>query len=146
MQCQFNLNNMVRMMNIKQNAMLSPNWAMQDHSIVYVTRGEAQVQIVDHSGQAVMNDRAREGDMFVVPQFYTWTAKASNEGFEWVAFKTSGMPMRNQAAGFTSALRGMPLQVLTNAYQMSPREAQEIKTNRGSQTYLLSPARYTKQH
>ncbi|XP_057798043.1 11S globulin seed storage protein 2-like [Salvia miltiorrhiza] len=123
------------------NAMLSPHWAMEGHTIVYVTRGEAQVEVVDHSGQAMMKERVSQGDMFVVPQFYTSTAKAGNQGFEWVAFKTSGNPMRNDMAGYTSALRGMPLQVLTNAYQMSPSEAQAIKTNRGSQTFLLSPAR-----
>ncbi|KAH6813655.1 hypothetical protein C2S51_022673 [Perilla frutescens var. frutescens] len=123
------------------NAMLSPDWAMQGHTIVYVTQGNAKVQVVDHKGQSLMNDRVQQGEMFVVPQFFTSTAEAGNEGFEWVAFKTSGFPMRNQVAGYTSALRAMPLQVLTNAYQMSPNEARAIKTNRGSQTFLLSPTR-----
>ncbi|KAL1539686.1 11s globulin seed storage protein 2 [Salvia divinorum] len=128
------------------NSMLSPHWAKEGHTIVYVTKGEAKVEIVDHSGQTMMNDRVSQGDMFVVPQFYTATAQAGNEGFEWVAFKTSGYPMRNDMAGYTSALRGMPLQVLTNAYQMSPAEAQSIKTNRGSETFLLSPAHRSGKH
>ncbi|KAH6805052.1 hypothetical protein C2S51_029883 [Perilla frutescens var. frutescens] len=128
------------------NAMLSPDWAMQGHTIVYVTKGNAKVQVVDHKGQSLMNDKVQQGEMFVVPQFYTSTAQAGNEGFEWVSFKTSGLPMRNQVAGYTSALRAMPLQVLTNAYQMSPNEAQAIKTNRGSQSYLLSPSRQGKQY
>ncbi|XP_047976489.1 11S globulin seed storage protein 2-like [Salvia hispanica] len=125
------------------NSMLSPHWAMDGHTIVYVTKGEAKVEVVDHSGQTMMNDRVSQGDMLVVPQFYTSTARAGNEGFEWVAFKTSGYPMRNDMAGYTSALRAMPLQVLTNAYQMSPAEAQSIKINRGAQTFLLSPASHS---
>lgn len=127
-------------------AMLSPHWAKDGHTVVYVTRGEAKVEIVDHSGQTMMDDRVSQGDMFVVPQFYTTTAQAGNEGFEWVAFKTSGYPMRNDMAGYTSALRGMPLQVLTNAYQMSPAEAHSIKTNRGTQTFLLSPPHRSAKH
>lgn len=112
---------------------------MLGHTIVYVTRGDAQIQVVDHNGQSLMNDRVNKGDMFVVPQYYTSTAQAGNDGFEWVAFKTSGWPMRNPVAGYTSVIRAMPLQVLTNAYRMSPNQAQGLKMNRGSQSFLLSP-------
>ncbi|GER29689.1 11S globulin seed storage protein 2 [Striga asiatica] len=121
------------------NAMLSPDWAMIGHTIVYVTKGDAKVEIVSHNGQAVMNDRVNEGDMFVVPQYYASTARAGNNGFEWVGFKTSGWPMRNQAAGYTSVIRAMPVGVLTNAYQISSEQAQGLKNNRGGQSYLLSP-------
>lgn len=123
-----------------QNAMLSPDWSMHGHTIVYVTRGDAQIQVVDHSGKALMNDRVNQGDMFVVPQYIASTAQAGNDGFEWLAFKTSGWPMRNPVAGYTSVIRAMPIQVLTNAYQMSPNEAHALKMNRGSQTFLLSPS------
>ncbi|EYU46456.1 hypothetical protein ABFS82_04G041100 [Erythranthe guttata] len=125
--------------NLYPNALLSPDWAMLGHTIVYVTKGDAQVQVVDHSGQSLMNDRVNKGDMFVVPQYYTSTARAGENGFEWVAFKTTGWPMRNPLAGYTSVLRAMPIQVLTNAYQISPNQAQSLKMNRGSQSFLLSP-------
>ncbi|CAA0832176.1 12S seed storage protein CRA1 [Striga hermonthica] len=121
------------------NAMLSPDWAMNGHTIVYVTKGDAKVEIVSHTGQAVMNDRVNEGDMFVVPQYFASTARAGNNGFEWVGFKTTGLPMRNQAAGYTSVIRAMPVGVLTNAYQISSEQAQGLKNNRGGQSYLLSP-------
>ncbi|KAG8389209.1 hypothetical protein BUALT_Bualt02G0205100 [Buddleja alternifolia] len=125
--------------NLYPNALLSIHWAQHGHSIVYVTRGDAQVQIVNHVGQNMMNDRVKQGDMFVVPQYYTSTATAGNNGFEWVSFKTTGWPMRSPMAGYTSVIRAMPLQVLTNAYQMSPRQAEGLKMNRGGQSYLLAP-------
>ncbi|KAH7864329.1 hypothetical protein Vadar_028372 [Vaccinium darrowii] len=123
------------------NALYTPHWSMNSHCIVYITRGEAQVQIADHSGQNVMNDRVSQGDMFVVPQFYAATMKAQRNGIEWVSFQTNGLPMRSPVAGYTSVLRAMPVQVIANSYQMSPREAQDLKYNRGRETVLASPRR-----
>ncbi|KAK4407229.1 11S globulin seed storage protein 2 [Sesamum angolense] len=125
--------------NLYANALVSPDWSMTGHTIVYVTRGDAQIQVVDHNGQALMNDRVNQGEMFVVPQYYTSIARAGNNGFEWVAFKTTGSPMRSPLAGYTSVIRAMPLQVITNSYQISPNQAQALKMNRGSQSFLLSP-------
>ncbi|KAA8543368.1 hypothetical protein F0562_021137 [Nyssa sinensis] len=95
--------------NLLPNALYTPHWSMRSHSIVYVLRGEAQVQVVGSNGQTVMNDR------------------------------TSGSPMKSPLAGYTSVFRAMPLDVITNSYQMSPNEAQDLKLNRGGQTFLLSP-------
>ncbi|KZV21488.1 11S globulin seed storage protein 2-like [Dorcoceras hygrometricum] len=123
------------------NALTSPDWSMQGHTIVYVTRGEAQLQIADHNGQTMMSDRVNKGDMFVVPQYYVSAARAGENGFEWVAFKTTGWPMRNSLAGYTSVIRGLPLQVITNSYHMSPKQAEGLKMNRGGQSFLMSPGR-----
>ncbi|KAF7152804.1 hypothetical protein RHSIM_Rhsim01G0263800 [Rhododendron simsii] len=123
------------------NALYTPHWSINSHSIVYITRGEGQVQIADHRGQSVMNDRVSQGDMFVVPQFYAATVKAQSNGIEWVSFKTNGSPMRSPVAGYTSVLRAMPLQVISNSYQISPGEAQNLKYNRGRETVMASPRR-----
>lgn len=122
------------------NALLSLHWSTLGHRILYVTRGDAQVQIVDQNEEALMNDRVKQGDMFVVPQYYTSTAQAGNDGFEWVAFMTSGMPLRYTLGLYTSVIRAMPLQVLTNSYGMSPRQAQGLKMNSGRETYVMSPS------
>ena len=123
--------------------MYTPHWAMNSHSIVYVTRGEGQVQIVDHRGEDVMNDKVSQGEMFVVPQFYASTMRAGSNGVEWVSFKTTGSPMKSPVAGYTSVMRAMPLEVITNSYQVSPSEAQNLKYNRGRETFLASPRRRT---
>lgn len=120
-----------------QNTIYSPHWAVNSHSIIYVTRGEAHIQVVGHDGQSVMDDRVNEGEMFVIPQYFAVTAKAGNNGFEYVSFKTTSSPMKSPMVGYTSVFRAMPLQVLTNAYQISPSEAQELKYNREHQTIFL---------
>lgn len=124
-----------------QNALYSPHWSMTDHRIVYVTRGKAHVQIVGQNGQNVFDERVSEGSMFVIPQFFTSVARASGSGFEWITFKTSSQPMKSPLAGYTSVFRALPIEVITNSYQMSPRDAQELKYNREHQTFLLSPSR-----
>nr|XP_009624044.1 11S globulin seed storage protein 2-like [Nicotiana tomentosiformis] len=123
------------------NALLTPHWSVNSHCVVYVQRGEAQVQVVDHSGQQVMNDRVNQGEMFVVPQYFASTVRAGQNGLEFVVWRTSSEPMNSQLAGYTSVIRAMPIEVLTNAYQISPNEAQRLKTNRGGESFLLSPQR-----
>ena len=66
----------LRLLPMLQEALYTPHWSINSHGIVYVTRGEAQVQIVDHSGQNIMNDRVKQGNMFVVPQYYAASVKA----------------------------------------------------------------------
>ncbi|XP_060180846.1 11S globulin seed storage protein 2-like [Lycium barbarum] len=127
--------------NLYPNALFSPHWTLTGHSVLYVQRGDAQVQVVDHSGQQVMNDRVNQGEMFVVPQYFPATLRAGQNGFEFVVFRTSSQPMNNQLAGYTSVIRAMPVEVLTHAYQISPNQAQRLKTNRGGESLLLSPQR-----
>ncbi|XP_009761684.1 11S globulin seed storage protein 2-like [Nicotiana tabacum] len=123
------------------NALLTPHWSVNSHCVVYVQRGEAHVQVVDHSGQQVMNDRVNQGEMFVVPQYFASTVRAGQNGLEFVVWRTSSEPMNSQLAGYTSVIRAMPVEVLTNAYQISPNEAQRLKMNRGGESFLLSPQR-----
>ncbi|KAJ6681207.1 11S GLOBULIN SEED STORAGE PROTEIN 2-LIKE [Salix koriyanagi] len=60
---------------------------MTDNRVVYALRGELNAQIVDERGNTIMNERVREGEMFVIPQFYATLMRAGNNGFEWVSFK-----------------------------------------------------------
>lgn len=110
---------------------------MNAHKVIYVTRGEARVQIVDHRGQAVLDDRVREGQVVVVPQNYAVVKQAENEPFEWVEFNTNDNAMINTLSGRTSALRGLPVDVLVNAYQISREEARRLKYNR-EETLIFS--------
>ena len=127
--------------NLLPNALYSPHWSMTDHRVVYVTGGDAHVQISGSKGQNVFDERVSQGSVFVIPQFFVTVARAGNNGFEWVSFKTSSQPMQSPLAGYTSVFRALPLQIITNAYQISNREAEELKYNREHQTFLLSPSR-----
>ncbi|KAF9683013.1 hypothetical protein SADUNF_Sadunf05G0168100 [Salix dunnii] len=123
------------------NALYTPHWFMTDNRVVYALRGELNAQIVDERGNTIMNERVREGGMFVIPQFYATLMRAGNNGFEWVSFKSSSQPMKNPLAGSISVMRAIPIDVISSAYQISPREAGQLKTNRDPQSMLLSPTR-----
>ncbi|GKB37546.1 11S globulin precursor [Tanacetum coccineum] len=124
---------------LQQNALISPHWSINSHTIIYVLRGDAQVQVVSNNGEAVLDEQVNRGDLFVVPQFFATTARAGQNGFEWVAFKTNKSPMKSPVAGYTSVFRAMPLEVITNSYEISPSQAQNLKTNRETESILLSP-------
>ncbi|KAF7152080.1 hypothetical protein RHSIM_Rhsim01G0263300 [Rhododendron simsii] len=124
-----------------RNAMMAPLWKINAHAVLYATRGEAQVQIVDHRGQSVFNDRIREGQLVVIPQNFVVTKQAGNDGFEWVAFTTHENAMFSTLAGRTSALRAMPVDVLANAYQISRDEARRLKLSREETVLMESRSR-----
>nr|GEX72767.1 11S globulin precursor [Tanacetum cinerariifolium] len=124
---------------LQQNALISPHWSINSHTIIYVLRGDAQVQVVSNNGEAVLDEQVNRGDLFVVPQFFATTARAGQNGFEWVAFKTNKSPMKSPVAGYTSVFRAMPLEVITNSYEISPSQAQNLKTKRETESILLSP-------
>lgn len=109
---------------------MSPHWFVDAHSVIYATRGEARVQIVNHNGKAVFDGRVREGQVVVVPQNFAVVKQASEEGFEWVSFNTNQNAMFNTLSGPTSAIRGLPVDVVANAYQVSREEAERIKFSR----------------
>ncbi|KAH6829895.1 hypothetical protein C2S53_012578 [Perilla frutescens var. hirtella] len=113
-----------------KNAIMSPYWFVNAHSVIYATRGESRVQIVDHRGKAVFDGQVREGQVLVVPQNFAVVKRAGEEGFEWVAFNTNENAMINTLSGRTSAIRALPVDVVANAYQVSREEAERLKFSR----------------
>ncbi|KAG6719082.1 hypothetical protein I3842_04G185800 [Carya illinoinensis] len=107
------------------NALYTSHWSMTDNRVVCVLRGEARVQIVDDNRD----------------NFYATTARAGHNDFEYVTIKTSGKLMKSPMAGYTLVIRAMPIDVPTNSFQMSSREAQNLKRTKGHQSFLLSSSR-----
>ncbi|XP_038888146.1 11S globulin seed storage protein 2-like [Benincasa hispida] len=122
------------------NAQHNLHWSMTDHRLVYVIDGEAEIQISDDYGNQVFNERVSRGNMFVIPQFYPALARAGQEGFEWVTFKTSNQPMKSPVVGYTSFFRALPLQLLEQAFQITTAEAQQLKQTRRQHTFLFPPS------
>ncbi|KAL4558671.1 hypothetical protein LXL04_036872 [Taraxacum kok-saghyz] len=123
---------------LHRNAIVSPYWIMNAHGILYVTRGNMRMQIVNHEGQTVFNDQIQEGQLVVVPQNFAVVKKAGEQGCEWISFRTNDNAMINTLAGHTSAMRALPLNVIANAYQMSPEQAWDLKFSR-KETVMFSP-------
>ena len=121
-----------------QNGIYTPHWNQNAHSVMYVIRGRARVQVVDHFGQSFFDGEVRQGQVLVVPQQHAVVKQASSgEGFEWVSFKTNDNAWISPIAGRTSVIRALPEAVLMNAFQISRDEAQRLKYNR-EETFLLS--------
>ncbi|XP_047326111.1 11S globulin seed storage protein 1-like [Impatiens glandulifera] len=114
-----------------RNALVSPHYKLNAHSILYCTRGDAKIQITDQSGSCVFDEVVREGQMVVVPQNFVIVKEAGEQGFEWVAFRTNDVAMQGTLAGRTSALRGLPADVVAASYRVSREQAMRLKTNRG---------------
>uniref|UniRef100_A0A0E0QYR7 Cupin type-1 domain-containing protein n=1 Tax=Oryza rufipogon TaxID=4529 RepID=A0A0E0QYR7_ORYRU len=142
----FPILNLVQMsavkVNLYQNALLSPFWNINAHSIVYITQGRAQVQVVNNNGKTVFNGELRRGQLLIVPQHYVVVKKAQREGCAYIAFKTNPNSMVSHIAGKSSIFRALPTDVLANAYRISREEAQRLKHNRGDEFGAFTPLQY----
>ena len=72
-----------------QNAIYTPHWNVNAHSVMYVLRGRARVQVVNHMGQKSFDGEVKQGQILTVPQNHAVVKQASSDGFEWVSFKTN---------------------------------------------------------
>lgn len=127
-----------------QNAILAPQWNLKAHSIIYVTRGKGQIQVVGHHGNSVFNDQVQQGQVIIVPQNFAGIKRAGNEGLEWIAFKTNDNTITSQIAGRFSAIQSMPEEVLMNSYQISRQDARNLKSNR-KESVVFSSSRSQRQ-
>ncbi|CAN1279356.1 Cocosin 1, partial [Linum perenne] len=83
-----------------RNAIMTPHWNINAHSIAYITRGSGQIQIVNENGESVFDGQ------------------------------TNDVAKINQIAGRASTIRAIPQDVLANAFGISREEARRIKFNR----------------
>ncbi|KAF3436148.1 hypothetical protein FNV43_RR23240 [Rhamnella rubrinervis] len=121
-----------------RNGIYTPHWNINAHSVIYAIRGRARVQVVDDNGNNLFDNELREGQVLTVPQNFAVLKKASNEGFEWVAFKTNENAKISPLAGRISVLRALPDDVVSNVFQLSRDEAKQVKFNRRQVSLLDS--------
>ncbi|KAK6120032.1 hypothetical protein DH2020_046162 [Rehmannia glutinosa] len=124
-----------------RNAIMAPHWFVNAHSIIYITRGESRMQVVNHRGQAVFDGQVREGQAVVVPQNFAVVKQAGEQGCEWVEFNTNDNAMMNTLSGRTSALRGLPRDVIATAYQISREQAENLKYSRRETLFFSGGSR-----
>ncbi|KAI3469779.1 hypothetical protein Pfo_026442 [Paulownia fortunei] len=121
-----------------KNAIMAPHWSTNSHCAMYVTRGSARIQVVGNQGKSMFDEEVKKGQLLIVPQNFVVVKKASDEGFEWITFKTNDNAMNSQLAGRLSAIRAMPEEVLMNSYGISREDARNLKYSREEAT-LFSP-------
>nr|AAA32778.1 12S storage protein CRB [Arabidopsis thaliana]CAA32494.1 12S seed storage protein [Arabidopsis thaliana] len=112
---------------IRKNAMVLPQWNVNANAALYVTNGKAHIQMVNDNGERVFDQEISSGQLLVVPQGFSVMKHRIGEQFEWIEFKTNENAQVNTLAGRTSVMRGLPLEVITNGYQISPEEAKRVK-------------------
>jgi oxalate decarboxylase/phosphoglucose isomerase-like protein (cupin superfamily) len=118
---------------------LAPHWNINAHAIVYVTSGRARMQVVSNEGQRAFSGELHRDQMIVVPQNFAVIVQSRSEGFSWISFQTNDNAMNSPIVGRTSALRGMPVDVLVNAYRgLSREEAKSVKFNRGQEMTIFT--------
>nr|CAA64790.1 legumin [Cryptomeria japonica]prf//2209280A legumin:ISOTYPE=31 [Cryptomeria japonica] len=123
---------------LRPGAMFAPSW-VACHAILYATRGDARIQVVENRGRRVFDGRVQEGQFLVIPQFYAVMKRAGDQGFDWITFTTCHSPIRSSFTGRNSVLKAMPQEVVMNAYNISMREAHELRWNREHEFLILPP-------
>ncbi|XP_006654150.1 glutelin type-A 3 [Oryza brachyantha] len=140
----FPILNLVQMsavkVNLYQNAVLSPFWNINAHSVVYITQGRARVQVVNNNGKTVFDGELRQGQLLIIPQHHVVLKKAQREGCSYIALKTNPNSIVSHIAGKNSIFRALPGDVVTNAYRISREEAKRIKHNRGDESGVFAPS------
>jgi len=124
---------------VRQNAFLPPLWKVNAHSIMYVLRGSCRCQVVDNRGQTVFNSEVRQGQILVIPQNFAQLKQSTSDDFEWITIETNDNSFSSPIVGKSSALKGMPEEVLMNSYRISREEARMVKRNRGEEFGVFSP-------
>lgn len=109
--------------------MVLPQWNVNANAALYVTNGKAHIQMVNDNGDSVFDQQIASGQLLVVPQGFLVVKRATSAQFEWIEFKTNENAQINSLAGRTSVMTGLPLEVITNGYQISPEEARRVKFN-----------------
>ncbi|KAJ4771228.1 Glutelin type-B 5 [Rhynchospora pubera] len=125
---------------LRRNAVLTPYWNINAHSLMYVTGGQGRVQIVNHQGKTVFDGQLRQKQLLLVPQNYVVLKKADpQQSFEWVSFKTNQNAMVNKLVGKTSTIRALPLDVLRASYRITIEQAWRLKSSRREEFAIFTP-------
>ncbi|EAY85208.1 hypothetical protein OsI_06570 [Oryza sativa Indica Group] len=125
--------------NLYQNAILSPFWNVNAHSLVYMIQGQSRVQVVSNFGKTVFDGVLRPGQLLIIPQHYAILKKAEREGCQYIAIKTNANAFVSHLAGKNSVFRALPVDVVANAYRISREQARSIKNNRGEEHSAFTP-------
>ncbi|KAF0934460.1 hypothetical protein E2562_025538, partial [Oryza meyeriana var. granulata] len=125
--------------NLYQNAILSPFWNVNAHSLVYMIQGRAQVQVVSNFGKTVFDGVLRPGQLLIIPQNYVVLKKAEHKGCQYIAIKTNANAFVSHLTGKNSVFRALPVDVVANVYRISRDQARSLKNNRGEEHGAFTP-------
>nr|BAF47692.1 glycinin A5A4B3 subunit [Glycine soja] len=107
-----------------KNGIYSPHWNLNANSVIYVTRGQGKVRVVNCQGNAVFDGELRRGQLLVVPQNFVVAEQAGEQGFEYIVFKTH----HNAVTSYLKdVFRAIPSEVLAHSYNLRQSQVSELK-------------------
>ncbi|KAM3400358.1 hypothetical protein ACQJBY_005310 [Aegilops geniculata] len=122
-----------------QNAIISPLWNINAHSVMYMIQGHIWIQVVNDHGRNVFNGLLSPGQLLIIPQNYVVLKKAQRDGSKYIEFKTNANSMVSHIAGKNSILSALPVDVIANAYGISRTEARSLKFSREEELGVFAP-------
>ncbi|KAF6987882.1 LOW QUALITY PROTEIN: hypothetical protein CFC21_005477 [Triticum aestivum] len=122
-----------------QNAIISPLWNINAHSVMYMIQGHIWIQVVNDHGRNVFNGLLSPGQLLIIPQNYVVLKKAQRDGSKYIEFKTNENSMVSHIAGKNSILGALPVDVLANAFGISRTEARSLKFTREEELGVFAP-------
>ncbi|KAJ3679396.1 hypothetical protein LUZ60_017407 [Juncus effusus] len=114
---------------LRRNVIHPPHWTINAQSLIYVTSGQARIQVVNDQGITVFDGQLHDKQVLLIPQNYAVMKRASRQGFEYVSFKTDQNAMVSDIFGNTSIVRSMPIDVLRVSYRLSTQQAWKLKNS-----------------
>ncbi|XP_065850698.1 11S globulin seed storage protein Ana o 2.0101-like [Euphorbia lathyris] len=112
-----------------KDVMRLPHW-QNGYSAIYVVKGKCHIQVVDDNGKNVFDGIVKEGQLLLVPHSFLMAEQAKSEIVEYITFKTNGNPITSELTGRNSIINCLPLEVLTNAFEINKEEAKKVKLGR----------------
>ncbi|KAK9077083.1 hypothetical protein SSX86_005419 [Deinandra increscens subsp. villosa] len=102
-----------RFVKLEGSAMLAPSYVADGSvQICYVGKGSGRVKVVGSEGKPVLDSKVEEGDLFIIPLFFSSATIADDCGMEVFSMVPSSKPIVGQLAGYTSAWNALSPVVL----------------------------------
>ncbi|XP_065850966.1 11S globulin seed storage protein Ana o 2.0101-like [Euphorbia lathyris] len=113
----------VHQLSILESSQLSVTYTL-------LLKGKGHIQVVDDNGKNVFDDIVKEGQLLLVLHSFLMAEQAKSEIYEYFTFKTNGNPITSKLTGRNSVINCLPLEVLTNAFEINKEEAKKVKLGR----------------
>ncbi|OWM84906.1 legumin J-like [Punica granatum] len=110
----------VQWVRLDAGALLGPTYTADTSArVMYMVGGSGRVEIVGFNGKRCMAEVVKEGEVVVVPKFFTVAAVAGEDGMECVTVTTSPRHVVKELAGKASPWKAMSPEALEAALNVS---------------------------
>lgn len=122
------------------NAMCSPGFSCDSaFQVTYITKGSGRVQVVGIGGKKVLETSISEGNLFIVPRFFTVSKIADVDGMEWFSIVTTPNPVFCNLAGKSSVLKYLSPQILQASFDVSSVDAKLFSSKKMEEADTFFP-------